>query len=190
VGRAQRVPPTRHTGSRCSVLDVKTTSAMQQVATAAVGQPLAQDSHWWDSLRSAHPIPETPSLVKGWFVGCGLVFCSSPQAEDRATQGCDPSVAWGPRAEGPALPCEAGPFFCGRVAGFFGSACGFTAINPIGSASMWWFGKTNNPCVLRQPWLPGRKIGPGRPPDTTWVCGPDGPITTGSGPRSSTGGGP
>ena len=35
------------------------------------------------------------------------------QAEDRATQGCDPSVAWDPRVDGPASPRGAGLFFSG-----------------------------------------------------------------------------
>ena len=38
--------------------------------------------------------------------GVVFVFCSVSmtlsQAEDRATQGCDPSVAWDPRTDGPA----------------------------------------------------------------------------------------
>jgi hypothetical protein len=39
-----------------------------------------------------------------------LVCWAVPQAEDRATQGCDPSVAWGPRADGPVLLGGAGLF--------------------------------------------------------------------------------
>ena len=74
------------------------------------------------------------------------------QAEDRATQGCDPSVAWDPRVDGPASPRGVGLFF-GRINSRLSSSstCGPTAINPDGSTAFHGLSKTNYPYVLGQP---------------------------------------
>ena len=42
---------------------------------------------------STHPIPETPSPVKGWLLASLSLVCLLSRVEDRATQGCDPSAA-------------------------------------------------------------------------------------------------
>ena len=74
------------------------------------------------------------------------------QAEDRATQGCDPSVAWDPRVDGPASPRGVGLFF-GRIRSRLSSSstCGLTAVNPRGSTAFRGLSKTKYPYVLRQP---------------------------------------
>ncbi len=52
-----------------------------------------------------------PRRSRGGSWVLSLLCLFLPQAEDRATQGCDPSVAWGPRADGPALRRRVGLFF-------------------------------------------------------------------------------
>ena len=78
------------------------------------------------------------------------------QAEDRATQGCDPSVAGDPRVDGPASHCGAGLFsrrFDSRLSS--SSTCGSTAINPCGPTAFRGLYKTNYPYVLGQPLATG-----------------------------------
>ena len=70
------------------------------------------------------------------------------QAEDRATQGCDPSVAWDPRVDGPA-PLRGVGLFNSRLSS--SSTCGSTAINPCGPTAFRGLSKTNYPYVLGQP---------------------------------------
>lgn len=80
------------------------------------------------------------------------------QAEDRATQGCDPSVAWDPRVDGPASLRGVGLFF--RVMNpnsrlSSSSTCGPTAINPCGPTAFRGLYQTNYPYVLGQPLATG-----------------------------------
>ena len=78
------------------------------------------------------------------------------QAEDRATQGCDPSVAWDPRVDGPASPCGVGLFFGDDNSQLSSvSTCGPTAINPCSPTAFRGLGKTNYPYVLGQPLATG-----------------------------------
>ena len=81
-----------------------------------------------------------------------MVITVLSQAEDRATQGCDPSVAWEPRVDGPVSPRGAGLFFRGINSRLSSSStCGPTAINPCGPTAFRGLYKTNYPYVLGQP---------------------------------------
>jgi len=92
-----------------------------------------------------------PRGSRGGCVSLSVIMVLS-QAEDRATQGCDPSVAWDPRVDGPASLSGAGLFFSGfNSRRSSSSTCGPTAVNPEGPTAFRGLGKTNYPYVLGQP---------------------------------------
>ena len=78
------------------------------------------------------------------------------QAEDRATQGCDPSVAWDPRVDGPVSLRGTG-LFSRRLNSWLSSSstCGPTAINPCGPTAFLGLYETDYPYVLGRPLATG-----------------------------------
>ena len=135
-----------------------------------------------DSVCEAPPALERPRPTlslkrsrrsRGGFRVFGVLQWILSQAEDRATQGCDPSVAWDPRVDGPASHCGVGLFLlsCQLSCSPPHQLVVSTAINPMRSDSISRFVENQLSLRVGAAVAADLRVDSGDPPGTKWVCG-------------------